>query len=93
MKLCRRYRIEGRVQGVWFRETTRQEAVRLAISGYAINLGDGSVEVLACGTQDALERLEAWLWQGPPLATVTAVVASEAGDEEAPQGFRTGRRS
>jgi acylphosphatase len=70
---CRLFRIEGRVQGVWFRESTRREAEPLGITGYARNLADGSVEVLACGEPDALDRLAQWLQNGPPLARVTRV--------------------
>jgi len=69
-KECRLFRVEGRVQGVWFRESTRREAQPLGITGYAQNMADGSVQVLACGEAGALERLTAWLKQGPPLAQV-----------------------
>lgn len=67
---CRLYRIEGRVQGVWFRESTRREAVPLGITGYAKNMRDGSVEVLACGDGAALDRLTEWLKHGPPMSSV-----------------------
>jgi len=70
---CRLFRIEGRVQGVWFRESTRREAQPLGITGYAKNMADGSVEVLACGQPEALTRLTEWLKQGPPMATVEQV--------------------
>ena len=67
---CRLFRVEGRVQGVWFRESTRREAQPLGITGYAQNMADGSVQVLACGEPDALDRLAQWLKQGPPMAQV-----------------------
>jgi len=70
---CQLFRIEGRVQGVWFRESTRREALSLAITGYAKNMADGSVEVLACGEPAALDRLAEWLQRGPPMAQVTRV--------------------
>ncbi|HKJ16139.1 MAG TPA: acylphosphatase [Xanthomonadales bacterium] len=70
---CRLFRIEGRVQGVWFRESTRRTAVPLGITGYAKNLADGSVEVLACGNHIELEKLTKWLKQGPPLASVSHI--------------------
>jgi acylphosphatase len=70
---CRLFRIEGRVQGVWFRESTRREAIALGIAGYAKNMADGSVEVLACGDAAALERLAEWLRHGPPMAQVNNV--------------------
>lgn len=85
---CRLFRIEGRVQGVWFRESTRREAVPLGISGYARNMADGSVEVLACGEASALDRLAEWLQRGPPMARVTRVECHET-DVTDPSGFVT----
>lgn len=66
-------RVKGRVQGVWFRDSTRREAEQLGITGHAINLENGDVEVFACGSKEALDALCDWLKQGPPLARVTAV--------------------
>jgi len=68
-----RYRVTGRVQGVFFRASTRHEARNLGITGHAKNLPDGSVEVLACGTASAVEQLGEWLWVGPPAARVSRV--------------------
>jgi len=73
MTVCVRCRVEGRVQGVFFRASTRREAQQLGICGYARNLPDGSVEVLACGGELAVAALKEWLWVGPPAARVTAV--------------------
>ena len=67
---CRLFLIEGRVQGVLFRESTRRVAQPLGITGYAKNMADGSVQVLACGEPQALDRLTEWLRQGPPMARV-----------------------
>lgn len=89
MSECRRFIIEGRVQGVFFRESTRREAERLNLTGSAVNLDDGSVEVIACGAESDLESLEAWLWKGPPAADVTGVISEETGGPP-PVGFRTG---
>lgn len=86
---CRKFFIEGRVQGVFFRESTRREAERLGLSGHALNLDDGRVEVLACGAEDGLAALEAWLWKGPPAADVTGVVSEAAGGPP-PRVFSTG---
>lgn len=72
------------MQGVNFRHYTRLEAERLAISGYARNMPDGSVEVLACGEASALETLRAWLHRGPRTARVEAVIELEYGDEPPP---------
>ncbi|MCH9693696.1 MAG: acylphosphatase [Gammaproteobacteria bacterium] len=65
------YTVRGRVQGVWFRDSTRREAERLNISGYAMNRDDGSVEVLAIGTAEALREMTTWLRSGPPMADVS----------------------
>jgi acylphosphatase len=87
---CLRCYVSGRVQGVWFRGSTRDQAVRLGLSGYARNLPDGRVEVLACGETEALETLHKWLWQGPSAASVSDVECSEIDVlEPTPQGFTT----
>lgn len=65
--------IEGRVQGVWFRDSTRREAVSLGVFGCVRNLPDWSVEVLAEGPEDQVETLVAWCRQGPPNAKVTRI--------------------
>jgi acylphosphatase len=77
------------VQGVFFRASTRRQAQQLGIRGYAKNLEDGSVEVLACGESDAVQQLSAWLWVGPSAANVTAVEC-ETVDTLVPDSFRTG---
>ena len=89
MTACRRFWVSGRVQGVWFRESTRRQAARLGLAGYAVNLPDGRVEVLACGAAESLDALADWLKQGPPAAEVASVRAEPA-DDEPPEGFRTG---
>lgn len=71
---ARRFTIKGRVQGVWFRDSTRREAQRLHITGYARNLSDGNVEVSAFGTAAALDELARWLRRGPPMARVNEVL-------------------
>ncbi|MBT8102020.1 MAG: acylphosphatase [Gammaproteobacteria bacterium] len=78
--------MSGRVQGVWFRDSTRREAERLGITGHAINLDSGDVEVLACGSKAALDALADWLQQGPPMARVSGVEQSAA-DFRALSGF------
>lgn len=72
---CRHFRVTGRVQGVFFRDSTRQVAQNLKLTGYARNMPDGSVEVLACGRHESLEKLEQWLHSGPPQAKVANVKA------------------
>jgi acylphosphatase len=84
-----RFLVGGRVQGVWFRAATRERALALHLHGFARNLADGGVEVVAVGPEPALDALEQWLWQGPPLAKV-ASVRREALDTAAVfEGFST----
>ena len=78
--------ITGRVQGVFFRASTRREAQRLKISGYAKNLPDGRVEVLACGDGAALAELQAWLSHGPAMAEVERIHCEQA-VETVTEGF------
>ena len=80
--------VSGRVQGVWYRASTQEQARRLGLSGYARNLADEQVEVLACGGEAAIAELEAWLWQGPSAAQVENVRCGVV-DEKPPTGFLT----
>lgn len=89
MPEARRFTIKGRVQGVFFRDSTRREALALGLTGYAINLPNGDVEVLACGESAALTTLQRWLAEGPPLSSVESVVADVVQEEEH-DGFATG---
>lgn len=68
-----RFVVSGRVQGVFFRASTRAEALRLGLAGSATNLADGSVEVIAAGPGESLAMLEEWLRRGPPAARVDRV--------------------
>lgn len=86
--VCMRCIITGRVQGVFFRYSTRKEALNLHIQGHARNLPDGSVEVLACGQADALEQLRQWLSVGPPAAQVSSVECTPV-EGLLPTGFTT----
>jgi len=90
--IARRCHVAGRVQGVFYRASTRDHARELGVTGYARNLPDGRVEVLACGKPEAVEALCRWLWQGSHSSRVTAVEVSavpvsELG--EPPTSFRT----
>ncbi len=87
----RRWLISGRVQGVFFRESTRREAEPRGIAGHAVNLPDGRVEVVARGNAKALAELERWLHDGPPMARVEAVQPVAIDQHEIESGrFRTG---
>lgn len=88
MTTCLRCMVSGRVQGVWYRASTQERASALGVTGYAKNLPDGRVEVLACGDREAVEALREWLWQGPPAAEVSAVECGEV-VVDAPEGFAT----
>lgn len=65
--------ISGRVQGVWFRESTRREAVGLGVTGWVMNRPDRAVEVLAEGPEDQVKKLVLWCHHGPPSAMVADV--------------------
>jgi len=65
--------IEGRVQGVWFRDSTRSEALALGVSGWVRNRRDGSVEALVEGPEDQVKKLVSWCHHGPPHANVSSV--------------------
>ncbi len=86
---CRRFKVSGRVQGVFFRASTRDVAMPLQITGHAVNLPDGTVEVLACGAPDAVQKLGDWLREGPPMARVTDIEAEDI-DCDIPARFSIG---
>jgi len=89
--VCCRFFVTGRVQGVFFRESTARQARDLAITGYAVNLPDGRVEVLARGCKENVSVLSDWLQVGPPAARVDKVRCEDVDQTmEAPIGFRTG---
>lgn len=85
-----RFLISGKVQGVSFRASTRDEALRLGLRGHARNLPDGRVEVLATGDAAALDALAQWLQHGPPLARVDRVERHETDGDAAMRGFSVG---
>lgn len=77
-KICVHAFISGRVQGVWFRHFTREQAEASALTGWVRNLPDGRVEAMLCGEQKAVRHVEAWLSRGPELANVAEVASSDA---------------
>jgi acylphosphatase len=90
--IARRCLVSGLVQGVFFRASTRKEAIALGLTGYASNLPDGRVEVLIVGEPNATKVLIEWLAKGPPAARVTSVDVHEvqlAELGEVPAGFAT----
>jgi acylphosphatase len=86
LRVCYRCLVGGRVQGVFFRASTREQAMRLGVTGYARNLSDGRVEVLVCGEAAAVAQLRDWLRTGPAMAEVTGV-ACEPLDYRFQPGF------
>ena len=75
--------VSGIVQGVFYRQSTKEKALELGISGFVKNLPDGSVYIVATGASDQLDQLVAWCRQGPSRAKVTAVNV----EQETPQVF------
>ena len=69
--------IEGRVQGVWFRESTRRKAVSLGVSGWVKNRPEGTVEALLEGPEDKVLDLVAWCGKGPSAADVSRIHQTE----------------
>ena len=78
--------VSGRVQGVFYRAGTAEQAGALGLRGYARNLPDGRVEVVVQGPPGAVSQLLGWLWGGPPNARVTGVIIEEYRDA-VPDGF------
>jgi len=85
-----RFFVSGKVQGVWFRASAREQAQALGLRGYAHNLADGRVEVLAAGDEAAIERLAQWLRHGPPNARVDRLDREAAHEQEAGPVFLCG---
>lgn len=86
----RRFLVFGKVQGVYFRHSARLEAKTLFIRGFARNLPDGSVEVVAQGAVPAVAALRLWLERGPVDARVDAVRETPPDDAQpVPEGFKT----
>jgi acylphosphatase len=78
-----RLRIRGRVQGVFYRDSTQREAQRMELRGWVRNRSDGSVEAVAQGPPERVAALIDWCHEGPPLAQVAEVVVTEeSGDTE-----------
>ena len=76
--ICRRSFVSGRVQGVFYRATCVRKAESLGLSGFARNLSDGRVEVVACGDDAAVNEFVAWLWEGSPASKVIDVATEHA---------------
>lgn len=82
-----RVRIEGRVQGVWFRAWTGEEATKRSLRGWVRNRRDGSVEAQFSGPPDKVNEMVESCKKGPPHARVAGIIAAEVEDDGEP-GFR-----
>jgi acylphosphatase len=89
--ICKKCLVGGRVQGVFYRATAARRAQDLGLSGYARNLADGRVEVLACGEDAAVSAFVNWLWIGSSGCKVTSVDVTDAAVDavQASAGFFT----
>jgi acylphosphatase len=75
--ICRRYTVNGLVQGVFYRASARDQALTNGLRGRVRNTSNGDVEVIACGDVESLEKFERWLRVGPPAARVTRLAVAE----------------
>ena len=85
--ITKQVRVDGRVQGVWFRRWIIDQATARGLSGWVRNCRDGSVDAVFQGTEEIVNEMVALCWEGPPAAKVTAV-AEEILTEPAMEGFR-----
>jgi acylphosphatase len=86
----RSFLITGRVQGVFFRENTKKESVKLGLQGSAMNLSDGTVKVCLRGEINQIDLLERWLHVGPELAKVESVIEVDIDQQLELNGFKVG---
>ena len=85
-RIGRHVRVSGRVQGVFFRAWTKQQAAELGVAGWVRNSADGSVEAELSGEEGAVAVLIERLREGPPSAVVSNVEVSDI-DPGSDQGF------
>lgn len=86
-KICIHAFVSGRVQGVWFRQSTLDEAKAHGLTGWVRNLPDGRVETMLYGEENAVRQVESWLSKGPALANVAEVVSEQLEFEDIHEGF------
>jgi acylphosphatase len=87
VSFCEKCIVTGLVQGVFYRDSAKQQAEKLGVTGYVKNIPEGHVEVLICGTPEAVGHMKAWLWDGPEHAHVSNVKCELFEDKEVPAGF------
>ena len=86
----RAFLISGRVQGVFFRDSTKKEALKLGLQGSAVNQSDGNVKVCLRGESEDIDLLERWLQMGPELARVESVIEVDIDQQLELNGFKVG---
>ena len=86
----RAFLISGHVQGVFFRDTTKKEALKLGLNGSAVNLPDDTVKVCLRGESKDIDLLERWLHMGPELAQVESVIEVDIDQQLELNGFKVG---
>jgi acylphosphatase len=87
MRIARRFRVSGRVQGVGFRYFAQDAARRDGINGYVVNHDDGTVEAVAEGDSEALERFERAVRRGPSRSRVEQVTVDDIEPTQGNTGF------
>ena len=89
---CCRFNVRGKVQGVFFRASTREQATRLGLTGWVRNLPNGDVELLVFGDTEKIDMLGSWLRRGPQYAEVSEVKAEMLpAATDTPRGFEIRR--
>ena len=86
----RAFLISGLVQGVFFRDSTKKEALKLGLQGSAVNLSDGTVKVSLRGVSEDIDLLERWLHKGSELAKVESVIEVDIDQQLELNGFKVG---
>ncbi len=84
---CEKFIVSGTVQGVGFRYHTCHQGLKLGLTGYAKNLANGDVEVIACGATHHVDELYEWLKIGPRTASVVKIVRTSCSLSKSYQGF------
>lgn len=83
--------VKGRVQGVYFRNYTQEQALRLNLKGWVRNCPDGSVECVLTGNEPEITHMIEWFWQGSPLSNVTDVTARKISTDSSLPSFEVRR--
>jgi acylphosphatase len=87
MPVAKRLTIKGRVQGVYYRDSTRSKALELGLRGWVRNLPNGDVEALIVGEKAKIRSMIDWAWDGPPMAIVRDVIVVDEKQYDVGEGF------